>query len=404
MSTTLPPDASSASGTPAPSQPVDLDAAVRARYSGGAQQSEPALCCPVDYDPAYLEVIPAEVIERDYGCGDPSKHLRPGDTVLDLGSGTGKICFIASQVVGASGRVIGVDMNDDMLGVARRAAPVVAERTGFANVEFRKGRIEDLATDRAAVDAWLAEHPVRSDADLAALESEMARQREAAPLIADDSVDAVVSNCVLNLVLPERKRALFDEIFRVLRKGGRAVISDIVCDEDVPAELLRDPELWSGCIAGAFREDAFLKAFEDAGFHGIEILERGDAPWQTVNGIEFRSLTVRAYKGKQGACLEQGQAVIYKGPWKRVEDDDGHTYERGQRMAVCGKTYRLITGGPYAREVIGVEPREAIDEADAKPFACTGMRVRDARETKGAEYRATTTAAADDCCEPGACC
>ena len=295
-------------------------------------------------------------------------------------------------------------MNDDMLDVARRARPVVAERTGFDNVEFRKGRIEDLATDRAAVDHWLAAHPVSSDAELAALEAEMQRQREQAPLVASDSVDAVVSNCVLNLVLPERKRALFAEIFRVLRKGGRAVISDIVCDEDVPDELLRDAELWSGCISGAFREDAFLRAFEDAGFHGIEILERGAEPWQTVNGIEFRSLTVRAYKGKQGACLEQGQAVIYKGPWKRVTDDDGHTYERGQRMAVCGKTYRLITGGPYAAEVIGVEPREAIDEADAEPFACSGMRVRDARETKGATYRATSAADDGACCEPGACC
>ena len=123
------------------------EGAVRVRYAKAAQSREQALCCPVDYDPRYLEAIPAEVIERDYGCGDPSRYLKPGETVLDLGSGTGKICFIASQVVGAEGRVIGVDMTDDMLDVAREAAPEVAENIGFANVSFRKGRIQDLKLD-----------------------------------------------------------------------------------------------------------------------------------------------------------------------------------------------------------------------------------------------------------------
>ncbi|NUN24457.1 MAG: methyltransferase domain-containing protein, partial [Candidatus Jettenia caeni] len=95
--------------------------AVRERYSAAAAQKEAALCCPVTYNPKYLEVIPKEVLDRDYGCGDPSQYLAEGETVLDLGSGGGKICFIASQVVGSSGRVIGVDMNDEMLALARKA-------------------------------------------------------------------------------------------------------------------------------------------------------------------------------------------------------------------------------------------------------------------------------------------
>jgi hypothetical protein len=231
----------------------------------------------------------------------------------------------------------------------------------------------------------------------------MAAQRVAHPLIADGSIDVVVSNCVLNLVLPERKRRLFAELFRVLRKGGRAVISDIVCDEDVPAQLQADPELWSGCISGAFREDLFLEAFEQAGFHGIEVLERGEQPWRVVAGIEFRSVTVQAFKGKQGACLEQGHAVLYKGPWKAVEDDDGHVYRRGQRMAVCGKTYRLMTSAPYAGQMLGIEPRVPIPEERARPFACDGSRVRPARETKGADY-AETNGDGAACCEPGTCC
>src|SRR2546425_7950568 len=121
--------------------------AVKERYAAGAKAREAALCCPVDYNADYLKVIPPEVIERDYGCGDPSRYLKPGETVLDLGSGTGKICFIAAQVVGATGKIIGVDMTDEMLEVARRSAPIVAGRLGYANVEFRKGRIQDLALD-----------------------------------------------------------------------------------------------------------------------------------------------------------------------------------------------------------------------------------------------------------------
>src|SRR5881394_4369604 len=134
---------------------------VRQRYAAGAKERADKLCCPVDYDANYLKVIPQEVIDRDYGCGDPSKHLKPGETVLDLGSGTGKICFIAAQVVGAKGRVIGVDMNDDMLAMARKYAPVVGQSIGFNNVEFRKGRIQDLALDLEKLEADLKQNPIQ---------------------------------------------------------------------------------------------------------------------------------------------------------------------------------------------------------------------------------------------------
>jgi len=380
------------------------EASVRERYSGAARVAEAVLCCPVEYDPRYLKIIPSEVIERDYGCGDPSRWLEKGETVLDLGSGTGKICFIASQVVGASGRVIGVDMTDDMLEVARRNAPVVAERIGYANVEFRKGRIQDLSLDLRLLNQRLRERPLADVEGWLAAERLADELRREQPLIVDSSVDVVVSNCVLNLVDGSSKGNLFQEIFRVLRLGGRAVISDIVSDEPVPEHLQRDPEMWSGCISGALTETEFLSAFERTGFYGIEIVKRDEQPWRTVEGIEFRSITIRAFKGKQGPCFERNQAVIYKGPFREVLDDDGHRLRRGVRHAVCDKTFQLYSKSPYRSHFESVEPAHAIPLEQAKPFDCGRTSSRDPRETKALSYQLTTDESA--CCDGGfgACC
>jgi SAM-dependent methyltransferase len=386
------------------SQPsgLDVERAVRERYGAAAQTREAALCCPVDYDPRYLKAIPQEVLDRDYGCGDPSRYVKPGDVVLDLGAGGGKICFIASQLAGPSGRVIGVDMNDAMLELARKSAPEVAARVGYANVEFRRGRIQDLALDVDRLDAWLRENPIARASDLASLEDATARLRSESPLIPDASVDLVVSNCVLNLVRPGDKSQLVREIFRVLRVGGRIAISDIVSDEPVPAELQADPELWSGCVSGAFQEVEILRELEAAGFHGIAIDQWSETPFRVVDGIEFRAVTITAHKGKQGPCFEANQAVIYRGPWKQVLDDDGHVLKRGERAAVCAKTFRLLTSAPYAAEIIPVPPRIEIPESERALFDCSRSAPRHPRESKGLEYRATTEASA--CCEPGSCC
>ncbi len=378
------------------------ETAVRERYAAGATSTEARLCCPVDYDGEYLKVIPPEVIERDYGCGDPSKHVRKGETVLDLGSGTGKICFIAAQIVGPKGKVLGVDMTDEMLEVARRNAPVVAEKIGYSNVEFRKGRIQDLALDLEKLDAELKARPITDAASFLRADELAQELRLTHPLVASETVDLVVSNCVLNLVEPKSKRQLFDEIFRVLKKGGRAVISDIVSDEEVPEHLQEDAELWSGCISGALTEEGFLQAFSDAGFYGIQILKRDEKPWQTVEGIEFRSVTIEAFKGKQGPCFERNQAVIYRGPFREVLDDDNHRMERGLRYAVCDKTCNLYRKAPYRDFFEFVEPLEDIPLAEAKPFDCSHTARRHPKETKGQDYKATTEASS--CCDGGSCC
>lgn len=381
---------------------LDVEAAVKQRYGAAAIAIEPALCCPVEYDPQFLKILPDEIIERDYGCGDPSAFVKTGETVLDLGSGGGKICYIASQIVGEKGLVIGVDTNTEMLALANKYRDELAEKIGYRNVEFRYGKIQDLCIDLKLVDEYLKENPINSAEDFANYESFVQKTKAEKPLVADDSVDVILSNCVLNLVKPEFKEQMFEEMFRVLKRGGRVAISDIVADEDVPQHLRDDAELWSGCISGAFREDLLLEAFERAGFYGMEIANRDEKPWQTVEGIEFRSVTVVAYKGKQGDCLERNQAVIYKGPWKKVLDDDGHMLERGQRIAVCDKTFKIYNKEPYASQIVAVEPIEEIDLEDATEFDCKRTAKRHPRETKGLEYNLTEVG--ENCGVDGDCC
>src|SRR6185369_6570346 len=125
----------------------NIESEVIRRYADGAQQVGQELCCPTQYDLQYLELLPQEIIEKDYGCGDPSIYVSEGDTVVDLGSGAGKLCYIMCQKVGPTGQVIGVDFNDAMLGLARKYRTEMAEKLGYANVRFVKAKIQDLALD-----------------------------------------------------------------------------------------------------------------------------------------------------------------------------------------------------------------------------------------------------------------
>jgi ubiquinone/menaquinone biosynthesis C-methylase UbiE len=362
---------------------MTVEAGVLERYSQGAESRQADLCCPVDYDRSLLALMPQEIIEKDYGCGDPSRYVRPGDTVLDLGSGSGKICYMAAQLVGGNGKVIGVDMNDDMLALARKYQPEMAQKLGSNRVEFVKGQIQDLALDVEAMDAYLAEHPVRKAEDVLRLRAWQDGQRLQSPLIKDNSVDLVVSNCVLNLVHDSDKEQMIQEIFRVVKPGGRVAISDIVSDEQVPQQLKQDQHLWSGCISGAMQEYDFLQAFAKAGFVAVCYDKWESQPWQVVEGIEFRSVTITAVKPKNEPCIDKGHAVIYRGPFAKVYDDEGHVYYRGQRMAVCERTCRLLTGNEYGSHFISIAP--AMDWP-GKPWDCASGTIRDAAETKGGQH------------------
>jgi ubiquinone/menaquinone biosynthesis C-methylase UbiE len=351
---------------------MNIENRVSERYSQGARERQEALCCPVDYDSSLLAMLPAEIIEKDYGCGDPSRYVRRGDHVLDLGSGGGKICYMAAQLVGERGRITGIDMNDDMLALARRYQPLMAERLGGERVRFLKGYIQDLALDLDALEQFLAQHPVNDRQSYGALREYETRQRREQPLIADASVDLVISNCVLNLVADAEKRQLVREIHRVLKPGGRIAISDIVSDRAVPRAWKEDSELWSGCISGAFQEYELLQVFADTGFRAVGY-DRWDAqPWRVIDGIAFRAVTLTAVKDLPQTDDRPVHSVLYRGPWAAVIDDSGRQYRRGERIAVSAAQHALLTGTAYGDSVIdplATTPGAASCCADNTPAA-----------------------------------
>lgn len=339
-------------------------------------------CCAAAADPSRFEHIPQEILDHDCGCADLSSYVRPGDSVLDLGSNSGKFCYVAAKIVGAVGNVVGVDWDDAMLDLAVRNRKAVAEKLGYANVEFKKGKIQDLRLDYALVEEYLHGEPLKSLDDLQRYEAVCARLRAEKPLVADNSVTLAVSNCALNFVKQDEKSKFLAELYRALQPDGRAVISGMVSDEDVPVRLSLNPELWKAGFTGALREDRLLLALENVGFGGMTLDTREERPRKVVDGIEFRSVTVIAYKPPGIANKELNQAAIYRGPWKQVMADDGTVLRRGMRMAVGSRTYAMLSEEPYSGEVIGLDPMDPIDQQMAFPFEAQQNAVRNPKQSK----------------------
>lgn len=333
---------------------MDINTEVLKRYSEGAQARQADLCCPVDYDTSLLKALPKEIIERDYGCGDPSRYVKPGDTVLDLGSGGGKICFIAAQIAGPEGHIIGVDMNDDMLALARQYQAEMQEKFG-ARIDFVKGHIQDLKLDVEITEAWLKDNP---DVSTELLELKKEELRQQATLIEDNSISLVLSNCVLNLVDDGQKQRLVEEIWRVTKPGGRIAISDIISNRDIPQSMKDDPELWSGCISGAFGEKEFLDVFANIGFADVRYDKWDNQPWRVIDGIEFRSVTVVAKKPMTNSVKLAG-SVIYRGPYESITTDYGNTYVRGVRYELsAGDKSRLLSAHAEDFIDLDIDPTE----------------------------------------------
>ena len=208
----------------------DVRSLVKKAY--GSIAKEGASCCGAK---AAKSAHPVPQAELGLSCGNPVafSHIKKGDVVLDLGSGAGRDVFLAAPKVGEKGRVIGVDMTQKMIALARKNAKSFYSKTGLKNVEFRKGYIEDLPVE-------------------------------------DGAVDLVISNCVINLS-PDKPK-VFKEIHRVLNKGGRMIVSDIVLNRKLPDEVKKSKNLYVACISGAMQRRDYLKAIRGAGFKTVKVL------------------------------------------------------------------------------------------------------------------------------------
>jgi SAM-dependent methyltransferase len=288
-------------------------------------------CCTTDASPSsplkqQMANIHPEVASRYYGCGLVAPQRLEGMRILDLGSGSGRDCYLLAQMVGESGFVLGVDMTDEQLEVANRHLEWHRERFGFAqsNLRFVKGYIEQL--------------------DQLGLE--------------DNSFDIIVSNCVINLS-PD-KEAVLREAYRLLKPGGELYFSDVYSDRRVPEALINDPVLYGECLSGALYWNDFHNLANKVGFIDPRLVEDrpleigNDEIHERIGHIGFYSATYRLFKlqGLESHCEDYGQAVIYNGGIPHSEQvftlDKHHQIEKGRMFPVCGNTYRMLNESRFA--------------------------------------------------------
>lgn len=294
-----------------------------------SQDLKTSACCTLDAMPwhlrPFLSDLHPEVVSRFYGCGSPLPPALEGRTVLDLGCGSGRDCYLLSRLVGESGQVIGVDMTEEQLAVAKRHCDWHAERYGYkrSNVKFIQGHIEDLASAG----------------------------------IADNSIDVVVSNCVINLS-PD-KRQVLAEIFRVLKPGGELYFSDVYADRRIPQSLKLDPVLLGECLGGALYWEDFRRIMQDLGCPDMRVVKENpitlDDPEVAakIGMVAFRSITVRAFKlPLEDRCEDFGQVAVYKGSIAEhahaFDLDDHHHFETGRPLRICGNTADMLGSSRYA--------------------------------------------------------
>lgn len=293
-------------------------------------------CCTIDVMPWYLKSFLAdihpEVISRYYGCGSPLPPALETCSVLDLGCGSGRDSYLLSRLVGESGRVIGVDMTEEQLAVAKQYSEWHAERYGYAksNVKFVQGYIEDLA----------------------------------AAGIADNSIDVVVSNCVVNL--SANKQQVLAEIFRILKPGGELYFSDVYADRRIPKALATDPVLLGECLGGALYWEDFRRLMSDLGCPDVRVIKETPITLKDhevvakIGMVNFLSVTIRAFKMPlEDRCEDFGQTAVYQGSILKhphvFDLDQHHRFETGKPLRICGNTFNMLVSSRYAKhfELIG---------------------------------------------------
>jgi arsenite methyltransferase len=317
---------------------VDETRKIVQQYYGKELQTSADLqtnaCCTGDKPPPHIQECLAALhpvtLSKYYGCGLclPDYDLR-GLRVLDLGCGAGRDVFIASQLVGPTGSVVGVDMTVEQLEAAREYQSYHAEKFGFNNVDFLQGYLEEL-------------HDIEE--------------------LQPGSFDLIVSNCVLNLCTD--KFSVLKSCFNLLKPGGEMYFSDVYASRRVPESLRVDPVLWGECLSGALYWNDFENMAIRAGFDDPRLVE--DAPITVANatvqasiddsgnaGVQFYSATYRLWKLPEmlePACEDYGQAVVYKGTIPRAASkwklDKGHIFEAGRMFPVCGNTWNMLKTSP----------------------------------------------------------
>lgn len=312
----------------------EIHESVQDYYGKELSQSEDLktnACCTIDAPPKHimdaLSLIHDEVQSKYYGCGLTIPNELEGLRILDLGSGSGRDCYIAAKLVGEKGEVVGVDMTDEQLDVAKKHIDYHTEKFGYkkSNVSFVKGNIEKL--DELPFEA--------------------------------ESFDLIISNCVINLASDKNK--VLKDAFNLLKPGGEMYFSDVYSDRRIPQNLQEDQVLWGECLSGALYWNDFLRASKNAGFTDPRALEskpitiENDELEAKVGNIKFFSVTYRLFKidGLESDCEDFGQAVRYNGSIdtnKHAFDlDDHHHFPTGKIMSVCGNTYKMLHDTRYSR-------------------------------------------------------
>jgi arsenite methyltransferase len=237
----------------------------------------------------------------------------------------------------------------------------------------------NLKTDPVFIDQQLRQMRCSDVTSWNALRQLVAEQEETAPLIASDSVDVVVIDMLVNRITPAESDQLFAEAFRILRRGGRLLMSLMVADEPLSVHLPLTVGDWRALYFPFELE--IVRKLEQQGFHGMQLHNDELLTVATQGEIKMSTFVLDAHKGKQGVCLDQGHAVIFRGPWLEVFDDDGHRYGRGERTAVCAKTYALLMRPPYRDFFIGVVSPDAPPLDEAPLFDCSTPKIRHPRAT-----------------------
>ncbi len=313
---------------------ADGRGSVREFYGQAAQAANEDIVNPFADEQKEADYIPEDSRQRSYGCGSPVTDAapRPGETVADLGSGSGVECFMAAAQVGAEGQVFGIDMTDEMLALARSARAEVADKLGYANVEFRRGFLEELPLD-------------------------------------DTTVDAVISNCVINLSTD--KRRVFLEVLRVLKPGGRLVVSDIVTDGSIPAAIKNDEQFRGECLGGAMMQDELLAMLRATGFTSVELVKR--FPYRLEGGVQFYSLTFRAWKPVPSQDVE----VIYRGPFAAVTTEDGVLLLKGKRQLLSSKAAQALGESIFVVDEEGAVTNMAMVSSCCSPQPVESLSAED---------------------------